>query len=217
MAEADPRGFLVQNKDGAILDEIQRLPVLISYIQGMVDKTKKRGQFILTGSHQQLLHEAISQSLAGRTAILSLWPFSIPEIRRYDSPHDPFDLIYRGFFPRLHEERLEPRRFFNGYLQTYVERDVRALIQLLDLSQFQKFLVLLAGRVGQIVNLTSLGNNVGASAATFAMDFVKRLEWFTNHWASSAPCPARSSITASGRSMSGVSVFSIRSTWKASG
>jgi len=149
-----------------------------SYIQGMVDKTRKRGQLILTGSHQPHLHEAISQSLAGRTAMLSLWPFSIPEIRRYDSPHDPFDLIYRGFFPRLHEERLEPRRFFNGYLQTYVERDVRALIQLRDLSQFQKFLVLLAGWVGQIVNLASLGNDVGASAATFSMDFVKRLEWF---------------------------------------
>lgn len=166
MAEADPRGFLGQMQDGGILDEIQRLPVLLSYIQGMVDKTEKRGQFILTGSHQPHLHEAISQSLAGRTAMLSLWPFSIREIRRYDSPHDPFDLIYRGFFPRLHEERLEPRRFFNGYLQTYVERDVRALIQLRDLSQFQKFLVLLAGRVGQIVNLASLGNDVGASATT---------------------------------------------------
>jgi len=165
-AEADPRGFLAQMEDGGILDEVQRLPVLLSYIQGMVDKTRKRGRFILTGSHQPLLHEAISQSLAGRTAMLALWPFSLHEIRRYDWSRDPFDLIRRGFFPRLHEEGLEPRRFFSGYLQTYVERDVRALIQLRDLSLFQKFLTLLAGRVGQVVNLASLGNDVGASATT---------------------------------------------------
>lgn len=165
-AEADPRSFLAQMEGGGILDEVQRLPVLLSYIQGMVDKTRKRGRFILTGSHQPLLHEAISQSLAGRTAMLALWPFSLREIRGYDPPRDPFDLICRGFFPRLHEEGLEPRRFFNGYLQTYVERDVRALIQLRDLSLFQKFLTLLAGRVGQVVNLASLGNDVGASATT---------------------------------------------------
>ncbi|MBI4774682.1 MAG: ATP-binding protein [Deltaproteobacteria bacterium] len=165
-AEADPRGFLAQMENGGILDEVQRLPVLLSYVQGMVDKTRKRGRFILTGSHQPQLHEAISQSLAGRTAMLSLWPFSLHEVRRYDSARDPFDLIHRGFFPRLHEEGLEPRRFFNGYLQTYVERDVRALIQLRDLSLFQKFLTLLAGRVGQVVNLASLGNDVGASSTT---------------------------------------------------
>lgn len=165
-AEADPRGFLAQMEGGGILDEIQRLPVLLSYIQGMVDTTAKRGRFILTGSHQPQLHEAISQSLAGRTAMLALWPFSLREVRRYDSVRDPFDLICRGFFPRLHEECLEPRRFFNGYLQTYVERDVRALIQVRDLSLFQKFLTLLAGRVGQVVNLASLGNDVGASATT---------------------------------------------------
>ena len=90
-AEADPRGFLDQMKDGGVLDEVQRLPVLLSYIQGIVDKTRKRGTFILTGSHQPQLHEAISQSLAGRTAILSLWPFSINEIRRYEQPQNPFD------------------------------------------------------------------------------------------------------------------------------
>ncbi|MBW1775977.1 MAG: ATP-binding protein [Deltaproteobacteria bacterium] len=165
-AEADPRGFLGRMENGGVLDEVQRLPVLLSYIQGMVDKTRKRGRFILTGSHQPQLHEAISQSLAGRTAMLALWPFSLRELRRYDSAREPFALICRGFFPRIHEEKLEPRRFFNGYLQTYVERDVRALIQLRDLSLFQKFLTLLAGRVGQIVNLASLGNDVGVSATT---------------------------------------------------
>ena len=165
-AEADPRGFLDQVEGGGILDEIQRLPALLSYIQGMVDQDARRGRFILTGSHQPQLHEAISQSLAGRTAMLTLWPFSLPEVRQYKSVRDPFDIIYRGSFPRLHEEGLEPRRFYNSYLQTYVERDVRALIQLRDLSQFQRFLTLLAGRVGQIVNLASLGNDVGASGTT---------------------------------------------------
>ena len=165
-AEADPRGFLAQMEGGGILEEVQRLPALLSYIQGLVDKSRKRGRFILTGSHQPRLHEAISQSLAGRTAMLTLWPFSLREIRGYGSVRDPFDLICQGFFPRVHEEGLEPRRFFNGYLQTYVERDVRALIQLRDLSLFQKFLVLLAGRVGQIVNLASLGSDVGASSTT---------------------------------------------------
>lgn len=165
-AEADPRGFLAGLADGGILDEVQRLPELLSYLQGMVDQSRARGRFILTGSHQPLLHETISQSLAGRTAMLSLWPFSVREILPYNAAPEPFDLVHRGFFPRLHEECLEPRRFFNGYLQTYVERDVPSLIQLRDLSLFQKFLTLLAGRVGQVVNLAALGNEVGASGTT---------------------------------------------------
>jgi predicted AAA+ superfamily ATPase len=165
-AEADPRGFLGQMEGGGILDEVQRLPALLSYVQGMVDKDGRRGRFILTGSHQPQLHEAISQSLAGRTAMLTLWPFSLHELRRYEPARSPFDLIVRGCFPRIHEEGLEPRRFYNGYLQTYVERDVRALIQLRDLSQFQKFLTLLAGRVVQVVNLASLSNDVGVSTTT---------------------------------------------------
>lgn len=165
-AEADPRGFLSQMEGGSILDEVQRLPALLSYIQGIVDKSRTRGLFILTGSHQPRLHEAISQSLAGRTAMLTLWPFSLHELRHYASAWDPFDLIPCGFFPRIHDEGLEPRRFFNSYLQTYVERDVRALIQLRDLSLFQRFLALLAGRVGQVVNLVSLGNDVGVSSTT---------------------------------------------------
>lgn len=165
-AEADPRGFLGQMKNGAILDEVQRLPILLSYIQGIVDEGGTKGQFILTGSHQPLLHEAITQSLAGRTAMLTLWPFSVRELRHYKADWNAFDLIARGAYPRLHEEGLEPRRFFNSYLQTYVERDIRALIQLRDLTQFQQFLVLLAGRVGQVVNVTSLANDLGIATAT---------------------------------------------------
>jgi len=165
-AEADPRGFLGQYPDGAILDEVQRLPTLLSYLQGVVDRKGGKGRFILTGSHQPRLHEAVSQSLAGRAAVLTLWPFSLGELRQYGAISDPFDLVVRSCYPRVHEEKLDPRRFYNGYLQTYVERDVRALIQLRDLSAFQKFLVLLAGRVGQVVNMASLANDVGVSAPT---------------------------------------------------
>lgn len=165
-AEADPRGFLGQFPAGAILDEVQRLPSLLSYLQGIVDREAGRGRFILTGSHQPRLHEAVSQSLAGRTALLTLWPFSLAELRHYVPKLDAFDVIARGCYPRVHEEKLDPRRFYNGYLQTYVERDVRALIQLRDLSAFQKFLVLLAGRIGQVVNMASLANDVGVSANT---------------------------------------------------
>ena len=122
------------HRAGAILDEVQRLPSLLSYIQGIVDEGGEPGVFILTGSHQPRLHEAISQSLAGRTAILSLWPFSLSELRRYKPRWSAFELIVKGCFPRLHEKRLDPRRFYNGYLQTYVERDVRALI-----NRFHKY------------------------------------------------------------------------------
>jgi predicted AAA+ superfamily ATPase len=166
IAHTDPRGFLDGLPQGAILDEIQRTPELLSYIQGRVDKRRKSGQYILTGSHQPALQAGISQSLAGRTAVLTLLPFSIPELRHYKKTWNPFDLAVRGCFPRLHEEQLSHRRFFNGYLQTYVERDVRSLINLKDLRVFQRFLTLLAGRVGQVVNFSSLGNDVGVSSTT---------------------------------------------------
>jgi len=165
-AEMDPRGFLGQMKEGAVLDEIQRLPVLLSYIQGIVDKARQPGMFILTGSHQPDLHKAISQSLAGRTALLTLLPFSLEELQQFQTEWDAYDLIVKGAFPRLHEKNLKPERFFNGYLQTYVERDVRALINLKDLNRFQQFLTLLAGRIGQVINYTSLSNDTGVSATT---------------------------------------------------
>jgi len=165
-AETDPRGFLENLPDGGILDEVQRLPTLLSYIQGMVDRSKERGMFILTGSHQPDLHYSVSQTLAGRTAILSLLPFSVTELKKYNNNWETFNLMAKGAFPRVHEEKLKPNRFFNAYLQTYVERDVRALINLKNLSQFQRFIVLLAGRIGQIVNYASLSNDIGVSATT---------------------------------------------------
>lgn len=165
-AEADPRGFLRQFPDGAVLDEIQRLPQLLSYVQGIVDADGRHGLFILTGSHQPLLHQNIIQSLAGRTSLQTLWPFSLPELRHYRKRWKPYDLMVRGGFPRIHKERLDTRRFYSNYVQTYVERDVRAMLQLRSLSQFQNFLVLLAGRTGQLLNYTSLANDVGVSNGT---------------------------------------------------
>ncbi len=165
-AETDPRGFLAGLPEGGVLDEIQRLPELLSYLQGIVDREKKAGMFILTGSHQPELHQSVTQSLAGRTAVLTLLPFSLSELKNYKKNWEPFELIVKGAYPRLHEKNLKPARFFNGYMQTYIERDVRALINLKDLRSFQQFFSLLAGRIGQIVNYTSLSNDVGVSATT---------------------------------------------------
>ncbi len=162
-AETDPRGFLNEVPDGAILDEVQRLPEILSYIQGIVDEKQKPGMFILTGSHQPDVHQAVSQTLAGRTALLTLLPFSLPELFKYKKKWEAYEIIVKGAFPRLHQENLSVQRFYNGYVQTYVERDVRTLLNVKDLNLFQRFLVLLAGCIGQVVNYTSLGNGIGLS------------------------------------------------------
>lgn len=166
IAETDPRGFLNDIPHGAILDEIQRTPLMLSYIQGIVDQKQQSGMFILTGSHQPDVHQAVSQTLAGRTAILTLLPYSLPELHLYKKKWSAFDIIVNGSFPRLHQEGLKSSRFYNGYIQTYVERDVRTLININDLSLFQRFLTLIAGRVGQVVNYTSLGNDIGLSGTS---------------------------------------------------
>lgn len=165
-AETDPRGFLSGLPEGGVLDEIQRLPGLLSYIHGIVDREQKTGMFILTGSHQPGLHQSVSQSLAGRTAVLTLLPFSLAELSNYRKNWEPFELIVKGSYPRLHDKNLKPSRFFNGYIQTYIERDVRALVNLKELRPFQQFFTLLAGRIGQIINYTSLSNDVGVSSTT---------------------------------------------------
>jgi uncharacterized protein len=165
-AGTDPRGFLSAIPNGAILDEIQRLPSLLSYLQGLVDQKNRRGLFVLTGSHQPEVHQAVSQTLAGRTALLTLLPFCVNELLAYKKKWAAFELIVRGAFPRLHQEKLTVGRFYNGYIQTYVERDVRSLVNIKDLGLFQKFLTLLAGRVGQVINYTSLGNDLGLTGTT---------------------------------------------------
>ena len=165
-AQTDPRSFLNEYPKGVILDEIQRAPVLLSYIQTIVDKQKKPGMFILTGSHQTELHDSINQSLAGRTAILTLYPLNISELKKEKIHYDLFKYIFTGFFPAIYSKQLNPTRFYKNYYQTYVERDVRRLINLKDLSSFQTFMKLLAGRVGQVVNYSNLSNDVGISAVT---------------------------------------------------
>ena len=167
LAQKDPRGVLDAFPDGVILDEVQRVPELLSYIQGYVDKKPgKKGWFILSGSHQPMLHEAVSQSLAGRTAVLTLFPFSAAELAAYPGSPDTFTRILQGGYPRMHEEKLAAGRYFASYLATHVERDVRQLVNIKNLSLFQNFLKLLAGRVGQLLNLSSLANDAGVTSTT---------------------------------------------------
>jgi len=173
--QSDPRGFFNGLKKGIILDEIQNAPELLSYIQGIVDNMNENGRFILTGSHQLNLHEAITQSLAGRTAILSLLPFSMDEISVYNKEYNAFDLIFRGGFPRVYDKKLNVRRFFGNYLQTYIERDIRRMINLKNLTSFQAFLRILAGRIGQLLNYKSLSNDIGVSETNFLL-FMKILK-----------------------------------------
>ncbi|MEJ2419713.1 MAG: DUF4143 domain-containing protein, partial [Exilibacterium sp.] len=142
-------------------------PELLSYIQTTVDITQRNGQFVLTGSHQLALREAITQSLAGRTSILNLYPFSITDLSDADISFErPEDYIYYGFLPRIYDQHQRPTPAYSNYYQTYVERDVRQLINLKDFALFEKFMKLLAGRVGQLMDYTSLANDVGVSAKT---------------------------------------------------
>ncbi len=166
IAQADPRGFLAENEQGFILDEIQRVPEFLSYIQGMVDKSKKRGQFILTGSRNFELMETVTQSLAGRTALLCLLPLSINELKGATTQYTIDQYLLKGFYPRVHAENLDPTKAYRNYYQTYIERDLKALIHLRDLSHFQKFVRLCAGRVGQIFNASALSSEVGVSVPT---------------------------------------------------
>lgn len=174
-AEEDPRGLLNTVKKGAILDEIQRVPNLLSYLQGLVDADGKPGRYILTGSHQPLLRQTVAQSLAGRTAVLTLLPFSLSELSSYHKTWNALDLSVRGFFPRLHEQDIRPASFFSAYVQTYLERDVRQMVNVRDLRPFQQLMSLLAGRIGQLVNYTSLANDTGVSVPTIR-DWISVLE-----------------------------------------
>lgn len=161
----DPKGFLAQYNN-AILDEIQRAPELLSYIQPIVDENKEQGQFIITGSQQFEVLNNISQSLAGRTALLKLLPFSISEIKNIVDVSLTNKLIYTGFYPRIYDMNLDPHQAIGDYIVTYVERDIRQLISIKDLNLFEKFLKLCAGRIGQLLNFQGLANDVGVSHTT---------------------------------------------------
>jgi predicted AAA+ superfamily ATPase len=167
-AEQDPRGFLDAYPHGAVLDEIQRLPILLSYLQGIVDNQHTKGLFILTGSHQHELHQSISQSLAGRTALLTLLPLCLAELPVEHQHHDLDYYLYHGMYPRVVQDNLEPSKYYRNYLKTYVERDVRQIINIKDLSLFQYFIKLCASRVGQIFNASNISNELGVSSQTIA-------------------------------------------------
>lgn len=176
LAAEDPRAFLKAHPDRVIFDEIQRAPHLLSYLQSIVDADNRTARFILTGSHQLELRAAISQSLAGRTSLLHLLPLSIAELSGGDIQFDSFeDYAFNGFLPRIHDQSQRPRTAYANYYQTYVERDVRQLIKLKDASLFEKFIKLLAGRVGQIMNHQSLANDVGVDGKTIK-DWLSILE-----------------------------------------
>ena len=165
-AESDPRGFLSQLGVGAIIDEIQHVPALLSYLQVLADERGGNGLFILTGSEQFKLSDAINQSLAGRTALLRLLPLSLRERRQTGASDAVDEVIFAGFYPRILDQGLEPRQALGDYFETYVERDVRRLGAIRNLSAFRLFLRLCAGRVGQLVNLSSLGSDAGVSHTT---------------------------------------------------
>lgn len=168
LANEDPRSFLDRLPNGGIIDEIQRVPDLLSYIQTRVDEANKEGIYVLTGSHQFLLLDSVTQSLAGRTALLKLLPFSFTEAyaRSQRGTVSLDTLLYTGFYPRIYDKKLNPTESHANYVATYVERDARALINVKNLSQFEKFLKLCASRTGQILNLNSLGNECGITHNT---------------------------------------------------
>ena len=166
-ARRDPRAFLAQHAGGAVLDEVHRVPDLLSYIQTAVDARRVAGRFILTGSANFALLQSLGQSLAGRTALLNLLPLSLKEVRRFpDPPDNLFELLWRGSYPAVYDRGLEPGEWYPSYVATYLERDVRTLLNVGDLVAFQTCLRLCASRVGQLVNLSSLGADAGVTHAT---------------------------------------------------
>lgn len=181
-AREDPLGFLAGFRAGVILDEVQRVPELLSYVQSAVDEDGRSGRFILTGSQNLLIMEKISQTLAGRTAVLRLLPLTLAELtgrrpvdpRRLDSlPRSvtrpklgPWATIWAGFYPRIHDQGLPPGRWLADYFRTYVERDLRDVLRILDLDAFERFVRLAAARTGQELNLTALAADAGISQPT---------------------------------------------------
>jgi len=158
---------LLNNKKGTIIDEIQRVPDLFSYIQSIVDQDNVSGKFIITGSQNFLLLENISQSLAGRVAILKLLPLSLQELKSGHLLKDDFNtLIFNGFYPRIYDKKIPATDFYPFYIQTYIERDVKLIRNITNQNTFVRFLKMCAGRTGQILNVSDLANACGISQIT---------------------------------------------------
>lgn len=169
LAESDPRGLLSHYADGCIIDEAQRSPQLFSYLQGYVDENPVPGKYLLTGSQQFGLMSGITQSLAGRVGMVQLLPFAMGELAAAGLLSNDADILMQtGSYPPLHDRRIQPSDWFPAYITTYIERDVRQLVNVRDLSVFQRFLKMCASRVGQLVNLSSLAADCGISHNTAA-------------------------------------------------
>lgn len=173
----DPKGFLNQFKKGVIIDEVQRVPDLLSQIQVIVDESKKTGQFVLTGSQNFLLFEKASQSLAGRVAIFNLLPLSLSELSLENKlkKTDVWDLVFKGFYPKLYDRKMDISLYYSNYVKTYIERDVRLIKNISSLHSFKNFLNLCAGRCGQILNYSSLASDAGIDQRT-AKEWLSILE-----------------------------------------
>ncbi len=165
----DPRQFLHDAGPRVILDEVQRAPELFSYLQEYVDDPSTQRQYILTGSQQFLLMEQITQSLAGRIVSFHLYPLSLDELYREAVVPDTVrteELLLKGFYPRIHDRDLDPSTWYEGYVSTYIERDVRSILNVADVHQFETFLKILAGHSGQILNKSTISNRIGISVPT---------------------------------------------------
>ncbi|MCE4566019.1 ATP-binding protein [Maribellus sp. CM-23] len=175
-AETDPNGFFSRYSRKIILDEVQRVPALFSYIQTLVDESGERAQFILSGSQNFHLMESITQSLAGRVAIFRLFPFDFQELQSEGLLDDDYlDSLVRGFYPAIYDRDIPSRIFYSNYIQTYVQRDVSELVAIKNIRLFQNFLGLCAARAGQLLNLNSLANECGISQPT-AKSWLSALE-----------------------------------------
>lgn len=163
----DPRGFLNSMPTGAILDEVQRVPLLFSYLQEIIDNSNQKGLFILTGSNNFLLQENITQSLAGRVAYLNLMQFTIAELQSFDNePISDEEAMFKGFYPPIYDQNISVTDWMPNYIKTYIERDVRQIKNITDLLTFEKFMRVLAGRTGQELNLSSISNEIDVNLKT---------------------------------------------------
>lgn len=167
LAGDDPRGFLGRYPDGAILDEVQRCPALFSYLQTRIDQVRRKGLFVLTGSQQFNLLSGISQSLAGRVALIPLLPFTLGELQAArKAPKELSELLLRGLYPPIYDGRQHAGIWYGNYMRTYIERDVRQIINVRDLNAFQRFVRMCAGRTGQLTNLSALASDCGVTHNT---------------------------------------------------
>jgi predicted AAA+ superfamily ATPase len=165
IAKTDPRGLLSKYLEGIILDEVQRVPELLSYIQGIVDNYNTPGMFILSGSQQFNLMSGVTQSLAGRTAIFKLFPFNMSELGKLNEPNIN-KTLYKGFYPRIWSSDVLPAKLYSDYIESYIERDLRQIVNIKDLDKFRTFIRLCAGRIGQVFVASHLANEIGVSVHT---------------------------------------------------